>query len=184
MIDDALSAVDAHVAQVLFNQCIVEELLQKQGQSVILVTNAIQYLNHEKVSRIFVLNDGRIVEQGSYNELTKRKDSLFAKFVAVVNETGLTPGELQETGISLDEADTPEKVVTVVQERLSIAKRRSSTKVDAKPQKKLIDMTEEARSMGHVKLEVYLTYARAAGGIYGKCSPLHTRALFFKCLTS
>lgn len=168
VIDDALSAVDAHVAKSLFDQCLVEELLENQGQSVILVTNAIQYLNHEKVSRIIVLSDGRVAEQGSYRELIKRKDSLFAKFVAVVKETGIGPGELQETGIYLADVGSAEEGVAEVKERLSTAKRRSSFKPDTKATavSKALDTTEEARSVGHVKLEVYATYAKAAGGIF------------------
>jgi ATP-binding cassette, subfamily C (CFTR/MRP), member 1 len=175
VIDDALSAVDAHVAQVLFNRCIVEEMVQNQKRSVVLVTNAIQYLNHEAVARIFVINDGRVVEQGSYKELANKKGSLFAKFVAVVNETGIGPGELQEAGVSLDEVDSAEEALNVIQERLSNAKRRSSISVKADTKEtpsKQLEMTEEARSVGHIKPEVYLAYARAAGGIYGKSSPL------------
>ena len=57
LIDDALSAVDAHVAKHLFNQCILDEMLSsKDGKrrSVILVTNALQYLSHPRVNKIVV----------------------------------------------------------------------------------------------------------------------------------
>jgi ATP-binding cassette subfamily C (CFTR/MRP) protein 1 len=100
LIDDALSAVDAHVAETLFEQAIVKELMSKNSsedkRSVILVTNAIQYLNHERVDRIVVIEDGEIVEQGSYKELAGDSNSKFSRFLTVVEETGVSEDDMGE----------------------------------------------------------------------------------------
>ena len=63
LLDDPIAAVDAHVGKHLFQQCIVNELLLNRSRSkttnkkssVILVTNAIQYLSDPHVDKIIVL---------------------------------------------------------------------------------------------------------------------------------
>jgi ABC-type multidrug transport system fused ATPase/permease subunit len=65
LLDDPLSAVDAHVGQHLFERCILP--LRDRGACVIMVTNALQYL--KSVDQIIVLQDGRVVDCGSYHEL-------------------------------------------------------------------------------------------------------------------
>ena len=151
LIDDALAAVDAHVAKELFENAIVGELL-KNKRTVILVTNALQYLNHPLVDRIVVVREGRVVEHGSYGDLARQEGSVFARFLRVMNETGVSG--------SLSEACEPEEVEAI---------RRSSVKVEEEPaevkptHKKL--MTEEARQVGHVSLGVYMSWVKAAGGL-------------------
>ena len=58
-------AVDAHVGQHLFEQCIMN--LKKRNKCIILVTNALQFLKN--CSQIIVLRDGLIVESGKYDYL-------------------------------------------------------------------------------------------------------------------
>lgn len=171
LIDDALSAVDAHVAKHLFDNCIIDELLETNKKSVVLVTNAIQFLNHKRVTQIVVLNDGHIVEQGSYTELMSKKGSLFGKFVAVIKETGIGPGDLDSSDVRTASVETMEKSLEVAAKRLSLKKARSSVNLEKEidPSKAKSDielMPEETRSVGHVKLDVYMAYARAAGGVW------------------
>jgi ATP-binding cassette subfamily C (CFTR/MRP) protein 1 len=158
LIDDALSAVDAHVAEHLFEKAIAGELMSKTDgpskRSVILVTNAIQYLNHGRVDRIVVLNEGEIVEQGTYKELAGDSASAFSRFLAIVEETGVSEEDMG--GLEGEGAHgTP---VTF--------KRRASSVTEPevlKPQKL---MTEEARATGHVDWDVYKSWFKAAGGLY------------------
>ena len=168
MIDDALSAVDAHVAEHLFEEAIVKELMKgEQGRkrSVILVTNAIQYLNHPSIDKIVVLQDGRVAEQGSYEELVGKPGSLFSRFLAVMEDTGVSSDAMgscvaEEEGVATeDEA----KIGSATRRRSSTARRRrSSVKEVLKPQKL---MTEETRAKGHVGLDVYMAWSKAAGGL-------------------
>lgn len=69
LLDDPLSAVDAHVGVHLWDRCICGALA---GTTRILVTNQLQYLSHPAVSRIFVLERGRIAESGTYDELNSK----------------------------------------------------------------------------------------------------------------
>ncbi|XP_017763434.1 PREDICTED: probable multidrug resistance-associated protein lethal(2)03659 isoform X2 [Eufriesea mexicana] len=64
LLDDPLSAVDAHVGKHMFEECIVKYL---KGKTRILVTHQLQYLRN--VDRIIVLKEGEIQCDGSYDEL-------------------------------------------------------------------------------------------------------------------
>ena len=70
LLDDPLSAVDAHVSQYLFHQCIRKALA---GKTRLLVTHQTQYLSY--CDRIVILHDGKIIAQGSYNELLQQSMS-------------------------------------------------------------------------------------------------------------
>ena len=59
LMDDPLSAVDAHVGKHMFEECIDKYL---QGKTRILVTHQLQYLRN--VDRIIVLKDGVIQAEG------------------------------------------------------------------------------------------------------------------------
>ena len=161
LIDDALSAVDAHVAKQLFEEAILKELLESDSgrpeRSVVLVTNSLQFLNHPRVDRIIVLREGRIVEEGTYTYLASQPDSIFARFLAVLKETDVS-GTLNEG------SDTRgEDHVSPVQRRRS-SHRNIAPESPERTAKKLI--SEETREIGHVGLSVYLSWCRAAGGLF------------------
>ena len=71
LLDDPLAAVDAHVAQHLFDACIMGTLMAK-NKCVILVTNALQFV--KDASKIVVLQDGCVVETGTFAELYDQYD--------------------------------------------------------------------------------------------------------------
>jgi len=64
LLDDPLSAVDPSVAKHIFDKCISGYLKRKV---CILVTHQIQFL--KKASKILVLNEGKCIALGSYDEL-------------------------------------------------------------------------------------------------------------------
>lgn len=64
LLDDPLSAVDAHVGQHLFEQCICGALA---STTRILVTHQLQFLPSADV--VVVLSGGRISQVGSYRAL-------------------------------------------------------------------------------------------------------------------
>ena len=73
--DDPLSALDAHVGKKVFEDVLKEGL---KGRTRILVTHALHYLS--MVDYVYVLEDGKIREQGKYEELMASGEA-FAKFV-------------------------------------------------------------------------------------------------------
>ncbi|XP_037318939.2 ATP-binding cassette sub-family C member 3 isoform X1 [Pungitius pungitius] len=77
LLDDPLSAVDAHVAKHIFDNLIGPEGVLK-GKTRILVTHGISFL--PQVDNIMVIVDGRVSEMGSYQELLKQNGA-FAEFL-------------------------------------------------------------------------------------------------------
>eukprot|EP00752_Nemacystus_decipiens_P009274 g8285.t1 len=64
VLDDPLSAVDAHVGRHLFDACLAGFL---KGKTIILCANQLQFLS--QTDRVLVVHEGRIVEEGAYTEL-------------------------------------------------------------------------------------------------------------------
>ncbi|KAL1814377.1 ABC transporter C family member 8-like isoform X2 [Daucus carota subsp. sativus] len=64
LLDDPFSAVDAHTAAILFNDCVMAALAKK---TVILVTHQVEFL--PVVDNILVMECGKITQSGNYKEL-------------------------------------------------------------------------------------------------------------------
>ncbi|CAG9768844.1 unnamed protein product [Ceutorhynchus assimilis] len=71
LMDDPLSAVDAHVAKHLFEGCIQGYL---RGKTRVLVTHQVQFLKGADL--IIVMNNGNIEQMGSYEELSEELSTL------------------------------------------------------------------------------------------------------------
>uniref|UniRef100_A0A8C0VFR0 Multidrug resistance-associated protein 1 n=1 Tax=Cyanistes caeruleus TaxID=156563 RepID=A0A8C0VFR0_CYACU len=77
LLDDPLSAVDAHVGKHIFEKVIGPKGILK-NKTRVLVTHAINYL--PQMDTILVMTDGEISEMGSYQELLEQ-DGAFAEFL-------------------------------------------------------------------------------------------------------
>ncbi|XP_077481256.1 ATP-binding cassette sub-family C member 3 isoform X3 [Stigmatopora argus] len=77
LLDDPLSAVDAHVSKHIFDNLIGPEGALK-GKTRLLVTHGISYL--PQVDNIVVMVDGKVSEMGSYQELLNQNGA-FAEFL-------------------------------------------------------------------------------------------------------
>lgn len=67
LLDDTLSAVDAHVGAEIFEHCILDHLSNKTR---IVVTHGLQYLSRSDF--VVTMNGGRISEVGTYKALTNK----------------------------------------------------------------------------------------------------------------
>jgi ATP-binding cassette subfamily C (CFTR/MRP) protein 1 len=111
-------------------------------------------LNHRRVDRIVVINEGEIVEQGTYKELAGDSASAFSRFLAIVEETGVSEEDME--GLKGEAAlGTP-----------ATSKRRTSSVTEPEILKPQQLMTEEARAAGQVDWDVYKSWFKAAGGLY------------------
>ncbi|KAK7024232.1 hypothetical protein VNI00_016449 [Paramarasmius palmivorus] len=138
LFDDPLSALDAHVAKDVFENVMQGALA---GTTRIIVTHALHFLPH--MDYIVTLNDGAIVEEGTYSELMA-KGGAFARFI---EEFGST--ESQEE--SADKR-SPEKK-TEDNPAVRGEKKRDTTS------KKL--MQTEDRNVGSVSFSTYMNFFRA-----------------------
>lgn len=72
MLDDLLSAVDVHVGKFIMTESLLKAAKNKTR---VLVTHTMSYLKY--VDQIFIMETGRIVEQGNYDKIkngTRYKD--------------------------------------------------------------------------------------------------------------
>ena len=100
LLDDPLSAVDAHVGKHIFEQVLGPNGMLK-GKTRVLVTHSITHLH--LMDRIIVLKDNTISEQGTYQELIEKKGA-FADFL-VEHMAGMKEDEEEVTQIVADLQD-------------------------------------------------------------------------------
>ncbi|KZW01098.1 cadmium ion transporter [Exidia glandulosa HHB12029] len=138
LLDDPLSAVDAHVGRALVSECLLARDGPMAGRTKLLATHALHVLPH--VDAIYVFEAGHVAEQGTYDELIARGGA----FAKLVEEFGTTQGE-------------------DVKEKTKVAKTDEKTDVAAGESEAL--MQEEDRVVGQVQWRTYTRYFQAAGGV-------------------
>ncbi|XP_074964157.1 ATP-binding cassette sub-family C member 2 isoform X2 [Phalacrocorax aristotelis] len=187
VLDDPLSAVDAHVGKYLFEHVLGPKgLLQKKTR--LLVTHSMSFL--PQVDNIVVLVAGAVSEHGSYSTLLANRGA-FAQFLNLYGRQEEDPSEKNSTAVALAEEEEqgnediepcveegPDDVVTMTLKREASIRQRgfsrslskSSTnswkKAQEEPSKKLKGqqlIEKEAVETGKVKFSVYLQYLRAVG---------------------
>uniref|UniRef100_A0A4W5LBQ3 ATP-binding cassette, sub-family C (CFTR/MRP), member 3 n=1 Tax=Hucho hucho TaxID=62062 RepID=A0A4W5LBQ3_9TELE len=107
LLDDPLSAVDAHVAKHIFDHVIGPEGAL-QGKTRILVTHGISFL--PQVDNIVVMVEGRVSEMGSYQELLKQNGA-FAEFLRNYSLEDIIE-EDEATEALIDEEDFPDDALS------------------------------------------------------------------------
>ncbi|KAJ3067917.1 hypothetical protein HDU98_008890 [Podochytrium sp. JEL0797] len=148
LMDDPLSAVDAHVGRFLFENCILGALKDKTR---ILVTHQLHFLS--RADHIVVMRDGEIAEQGSYQDLVANGGE-FASLIEVYGSLD----DHEEKGHESQET----KDANLVVEKMALDKMESA--MDSKKGGKEIMQVEE-RDTGAVSWNVWKTYADACGGV-------------------
>ncbi|SCV00147.1 LAME_0G07822g1_1 [Lachancea meyersii CBS 8951] len=176
LLDDPLAAVDEHVAKHL-----IEHVLGSSGllstKTKVLVTNKITVLSI--ADNITLLENGEIIQQGSYQEVTSDKTSALFK---IINSFGKT----KKTKESSSKSSTPESGL-VVEDNIDIQKLDEDVvDFDKRSLRRASDATlgslgfgdeeqpsmKEHREQGKVKWDIYLEYAKA-------CNPRHV--VVFMC---
>ncbi|KAJ8905437.1 hypothetical protein NDN08_001944 [Rhodosorus marinus] len=151
ILDDPLSAVDAHVGEHMFRECFLKQLRKKTR---ILVTNQLQFLPY--TDRIYAMQGGRIVDVGTFAELNREGTLLFQ----IMESFGAT---LQATVAKYDtEASEANKGTDV--ENIMSTKDMIAMKEYEKQDGHLVNT--EARAHGGISQAVWLEYFRAGGGLF------------------
>uniref|UniRef100_A0AAQ6A8N6 ATP-binding cassette, sub-family C (CFTR/MRP), member 3 n=1 Tax=Amphiprion ocellaris TaxID=80972 RepID=A0AAQ6A8N6_AMPOC len=165
LLDDPLSAVDAHVSKHIFDNLIGPEGVLK-GKTRILVTHGISFL--PQVDNIMVMVDGRVSEMGSYQELLKQNGA-FAEFLRNYSLDDIVE-EDEATGTHfslLSSYNSAKKMVELVswllRRQFCSQRRHSETQEKKKPPEVEKLIQAETAETGRVKTKVYLEYAKAVG---------------------
>uniref|UniRef100_A0A8C1NLS6 Multidrug resistance-associated protein 1 n=1 Tax=Cyprinus carpio TaxID=7962 RepID=A0A8C1NLS6_CYPCA len=155
LLDDPLSAVDAHVGKHIFEKVIGPQGLL-QGRTRVLVTHGLSFL--PQADLILVMVDGEITEMGSYTELLGRQGA-FAEFLRTYASTEQEEveesvgGEAGVTGMDMEKHEACRKMCVILSDVENIF---SST--EAVPRKGL-----ENGGPADVKLSVFWEYMKAIG---------------------
>jgi ABC-type multidrug transport system fused ATPase/permease subunit len=145
--DDPLSAVDAHVGKHLFEECIKNDLASKTR---ILVTHQLHVL--PGVDYIYIMENGHLVQQGTYEELLASSEKFREMMQAYDNEE-----EVEEERVEFENEVATKKVLQASMETLVENAQKASGK------KELID--EEDRNHGSLSFQDIQKYLSLAGGI-------------------
>ncbi|KAI8618287.1 P-loop containing nucleoside triphosphate hydrolase protein [Chytriomyces sp. MP71] len=147
LMDDPLSAVDAHVGRYLFENCILGALKDKTR---ILVTHQLHFLS--RADHIVVMRDGEIVEQGAYQSLVNSK----GEFATLIENYG-----------TMDEKEDKVELSAIAEDAKKATEKAALDQMDQdmndKSSGKNIMQVEE-RDTGAVGFDVWKTYAEACGG--------------------
>ncbi|XP_035239753.1 multidrug resistance-associated protein 5 isoform X1 [Anguilla anguilla] len=149
VLDDPLSALDAHVGNHIFNNAIKKQLRSK---TVIFVTHQLQYL--VDCDEVIFMRDGSITEQGSHEDLM----SLNGDYAAMFNNLQL--GEAPYIDVTHRNSGNSLKKPPEKTKAGSIKKDKPANKDNAGQL-----MQAEERGQGSVPWSVYRVYIQALGGV-------------------
>ncbi|XP_055852910.1 multidrug resistance-associated protein 1 isoform X2 [Episyrphus balteatus] len=122
LLDDPLSAVDAHVGKHIFEEVIGPTgLLAKKTR--VLVTHGITYL--PKVDNIYVLKDGEVSEDGTYSELLNKKGAFSDFLIQHLTESNAEEEELEEIKEQLEKTVQSEELRGKLERVISRARTES-----------------------------------------------------------
>src|SRR3989338_6661922 len=161
ILDDPLSAVDAHVAKHIFFECINKLLKEK---AVLLITNQLNFLH--LATRVAVIENSTIPMYNSYDALMKLENVDFVE--RVLKQHSLKSSEADHEKEKLEHAqEDQEKIdsIPIIDSTKEEDKTKSDIALFKEQQTKQAAKTEthkliqdESRSKGAVGIKVYLYY--------------------------
>ncbi|KAM3600087.1 uncharacterized protein V6R79_017187 [Siganus canaliculatus] len=169
LLDDPLSAVDAHVGQHIFDRVIGPRGILKDKTRV-LVTHGLSFLS--KADLVLVMEQGQISEMGSYMELMDRK-GMFAKFIQTFSGNQRKENSIprdKSSRRSLPRLSMTDFSIDLSQEQLISCDMSSASvqKMDTVDQDLEAEdagklMEADKAQTGRVKLHMYSEYFRTVG---------------------
>ncbi|KAL2613232.1 hypothetical protein R1flu_024924 [Riccia fluitans] len=159
LLDDPFSAVDAHTASHLFQECVRGVLKNK---TVVLVTHQVEFL--QATDCILVMKDGSIVQSGRYDDLV-REGREFGSFVSALLESMHAVNHAKDNAVTGADSVSPEIDETISKAasfKNSIA--RNGHEGDGE---KDDFIQKEERRVGSINSNLIWTYAtRTYGGAF------------------
>ncbi|KAG0298892.1 Multidrug resistance-associated protein 1 [Linnemannia gamsii] len=163
LLDDPLSAVDAHVDQHLWRELIGPQGLLR-NKTRLLVTHGIHHL--QDVDQIILLKDGCVAESGHFEDLMDAGQT----FCQLISDYAIThrdqgdSGATSGSGSDIAETQSQETVASGASgdaEANTATSKHGDVVKDVKRDRKAGIIKEETSNAGELKLSVFLTYLRA-----------------------
>uniref|UniRef100_M4EUA3 ABC-type xenobiotic transporter n=1 Tax=Brassica campestris TaxID=3711 RepID=M4EUA3_BRACM len=151
ILDDPLSALDAHVGQQVFEKCIKRELADKTR---VLVTNQLHFLS--QVDKILLVHEGTVKEEGTYEELS-HSGPLFQRLME-------NAGKVEEYSEENEEAGADQKSVKQVENGNTNNPQMEGTESKKSKEGNSVLVKREERETGVVSWKVLKRYQDALGG--------------------
>ncbi|XP_022715119.1 ABC transporter C family member 8-like [Durio zibethinus] len=167
LLDDPFSAVDAHTASVLFNDCVMAALEKK---TVILVTHQVEFLS--EVDRILVMEGGNITQSGSYEELLMA-GTAFERLVNAHRHSITALGSLNSEGQGESQGLAPE-----MSNGSYPTKQNSEGEISVKGPPGVQLTQDEETEIGDVGWKPFLDYVSVSKGSLHLSLSLLTQFLF------
>ena len=115
ILDEATSSLDSH------SEMLIQDALTNlmKGKTAIVIAHRLSTI--QKMDRIIVIDEGKIIEEGNHNDLVNKKDSLYYKlwslqaggFLADEKENGEDPKE-DDDEVSDEDKESEKKGVKFV----------------------------------------------------------------------
>ena len=168
LLDDPLSAVDAHVGRHIFRQCVKGLLAHK---CVVLVTHALEFL--PACDQVIVLENGAIVDQGTFEKVSQATTGVLASLLQAQKEaqaqqtqeeSPISPVDISPLSSEMKANSEEEKKESALGESEASKEINAETPAKETEIKKGELTVEETRVKGKVNRSVYSLYFKAAGG--------------------
>ncbi|KAJ3406891.1 hypothetical protein HDV05_005697 [Chytridiales sp. JEL 0842] len=151
LLDDPLAALDAQVGREIFENCIQNAL---HGKTRVLVTHQMQVLN--KVDRVIVMQDGKIAEEGTYEELMGMEGGILRGMMKDYKTNDSTTKIKSGSGKDLKIENESDKAADSMKQ----------TKIESKDKSGKGNLiVAEERQRGALKLSVLVEYFKLGGGV-------------------
>lgn len=159
IMDDPLSAVDAHVGAKLWKECILKEL---RGKTRVIATHQLHVL--PSVDYIVFMKDGAIADKGTYLDLLA-KGGEFAELMTQYGGVGerAEENDTELRQLAKDDDSRVSETETVAAEDTVVDGLTANRNKDAAGDAGLKLMTEEEREIGAVSSKVYYEYFKMGG---------------------
>ena len=168
LLDDPLSAVDAHVGRHIFRHCIKGLLANK---CVVLVTHALEFL--PACDQVIVLEKGAIADQGTFQKVSQATSGVLAGLLQAQKEAQAQQAQ-EESPISpvdvspleTSPLESEKKGESDGEKKENGEEATAAVELSPESDAKKGELTvEETRVKGKVKRSVYWMYIAAAGGV-------------------
>ncbi|KAH1052000.1 hypothetical protein AAZX31_08G188800 [Glycine max] len=175
LLDDPFSAVDAHTAAILFNDCVMTALREK---TVILVTHQVEFLT--EVDTILVMEGGKVIQSGSYEDLLTARTA-FEQLVSAHKATLTGVDQKNESEI---DSDIEVMVHPEESQSFNLTKNQSERVISTKGQLGAQLTQDEEKEIGDIGWKPFWDYISFSKGSFLLCLTMSAQFAFIALQTA